>query len=91
MGLRERLQSAEYQGREAARQGFTRVRSSADEAQSRIRRNMRIRPRTAKPGLPLKISLAHGSKAESEGQPIVSVNGQDLSPEKTEAHEEQVA
>jgi hypothetical protein len=86
MSLRERLHNAEYQGREAARQGFTRVRGSLDEAQSRIRRNMRIHPRTAKPSLPLVIRLAQGYKAESEGQPIVSVNGQDLQPEKTEAH-----
>ena len=85
MSLRERLQSAEYRGREAAGQGFTRVRGSLDEAQSRIRRNMRIHPRTAKPSLPLVISLAQGYKAESEGQTIVSVNGQDLRPEKTES------
>lgn len=46
MNLRGRLHSAEYQGREAAWQGPTRVRGGIDEAQSRIRRKMRIRPRT---------------------------------------------
>ena len=91
MNLRGRLHSAEYQGREAAWQGPTQVRGGIDEAQSRIRRKMRIHPRTTKPSLPLLIRLAESHKSDSEGQPIVSINGEDLLPEATEAHQEQMA
>ncbi|HEX6908272.1 MAG TPA: hypothetical protein VF154_16780 [Terriglobales bacterium] len=81
MSLRERVHTAEHQGREVARQGFTRA--SLEEAQSRLRRKMRIHPRTARPALPLLISLAETHKSAVGTQPIISVNGEDLPPDET--------
>jgi hypothetical protein len=87
MNLFERLWAAEHQGRDAAREGFTRARTSLEEAQSRLRRKMRIHPRTRKPGIPLFVSLEE--RNDSIAPPaIVTVNGKDLPPEEPETTEE---
>lgn len=88
MGLFGKLHTAEHQGREAAWQGFTRARNSLEEAQSRLRRKMRLHPRSAKP---LRAFVPLEEKEEELPQPIVSINGEDLPPEEAETAEEQVA
>ena len=91
MGLFERLRAAEHQGRDAAREGFTRARTSLEEAQSRLRRKMRIHPRTTKPRIPVFVSLGQRTDSATSPRAIVSVNGQDLPPGEPEAAEEKVA
>lgn len=88
MTLIERLRNAEHQGREAAWHGFTRARASLEEAQSQLRRKMRIHPRTMKANV---VFVSAQEKLEVPApHPIVSVNGHDLPPEEKKT-EEQVA
>lgn len=91
MSFRERLHTAEHHGWEAARQGLMRAQASLEEAQSRLRRKMRIHPRTSKPALPMLISLADTRRSAAKTPPIITVNGEDLPPDETEAPEEQMA
>jgi hypothetical protein len=91
MNLIERLRAAEHQGRDAARDGFTRARTSLEEAQSRLRRKMRIPPRTSKPQIPVFVSLEERNDSTMSLPAIVTVNGQDLPPEEPEKAEEEVA
>ena len=91
MGLFGKFRSAEQQGREAAWLGLTRARNSPDEAQSRLRRKMRIHPRSTKPQLPIFVSLQGRENPAELAQPIITINGEDLPREKTETPEEQVA
>jgi hypothetical protein len=91
MNLIERLRAAEQQGRDAAREGFTRARTTLEEAQSRLRRKMRIHPRTTKPRIPLFVSLEEQNNTATSPPAIVTVNGQDLLPEEPETAEEEVA
>lgn len=67
MSLIERLHNAEHQGREAAWERFSRALINLEEAQSRLRRRMRVAPRAGKP-------------AQAAG-PIVTINGRDVPPE----------
>jgi hypothetical protein len=90
MNLIERLRAAEHQGRDAAREGFTRARTSLEEAQSRLRRKMRIHPPT-KSRMPLVMSIAGQEDSITTPRPIVTVNGKDLPPEEPETAEEEVA
>ncbi|HLK34778.1 MAG TPA: hypothetical protein VKT29_16905 [Terriglobales bacterium] len=81
MNLIDRLRSAEHQGRDAAWQSFSRARLSLEEAQSKLRRKMRIRP-SGKPSL---LESRRGEPLASEQpQPIVSINGEDVQPGKLE-------
>ena len=91
MRLIDKLWAAEHQGRDAAREEFTRVRTSLEEAQSRLRRKMRIHPRTTKPRIPVFVSLEQRNDSAASPRAIVSVNGQDLPPGEPEAAEEEVA
>jgi hypothetical protein len=91
MNLFERLSAVEHQGRDAAREGFARALTSLEEAQSRLRRKMRIHPRTAKPRIQVFVSLEERNDSATSPPAIVTVNGQDLPPEKPEAAEEEVA
>ena len=91
MSLIGKLRQAEYQGREAALQGISRAYNSLEEAQSRLRRKMRIHPRAAKPSVPVFVSVQKNDETTGSPEPIVTVNGQDLPPTKTENTEEQVA
>lgn len=90
MTLIERLRNAEHQGREAAWHGFTRARASLEEAQSQLRRKMRIHPRTAKANIPVFVSAPEKPEIPQH-PPIVSVNGHDLPPEEEKTTKEQVA
>ncbi|HJS97695.1 MAG TPA: hypothetical protein VJ756_01295 [Terriglobales bacterium] len=90
MNLIERLRAAEHQGRDAAREGFTRARTSLEEAQSRLRRKMRIHPPT-KARMPLVMSIAGQEDSITTPRAIVTVNGKDLPPEEPETAEEEVA
>lgn len=87
MTLIERLRSAEHQGREAAWHGFTRARASLEEAQSQLRRKMRIHPRTAKANIPVFVSAQEKLEVPAH-HPIVSVNGHDLPPEEQKTKEQ---
>jgi len=91
MRLIERIHAAENQGREAAWQSFNWARTSLEEAQSRIRRKMRIHPRTAKLRIPMFVSLERKDESAVPSPPIVTVNGEDLPPEEPETAEEEVA
>ncbi|HSB75661.1 MAG TPA: hypothetical protein VLC12_08425 [Terriglobales bacterium] len=85
MSLFERVRATEHQGREAAWQGLSRARTSLEEAQSLIRRKMRLHPGSTKPALPVYVSLK--TQGSAPAQPIVSINGKDLPPEEVEASE----
>jgi len=91
MSLIGKLRQAEYQGREAALQGISRAYNSLEEAQSRMRRKMRIHPRAVKPSAPVFVSVQTNDETTGPPEPIVTVNGQDLPPTQTENTEEQVA
>ena len=78
MSLIERLHTAEHQSREAAREGFSRALTSLEEAQSRLRRRMRLHPRAGKPV---------SAKARQAAMPIVTINGRDLPPENLRTQE----
>ena len=91
MGVFERLRAAEHHSRDAAWEGFARARTSLEEAQSRLRRKMRIHPRTTKPRIPVFVSLEQRNDSAASPRAIVSVNGQDLPPGEPEAPEEEVA
>jgi hypothetical protein len=93
MRILDRLRKAEKQGVEAARHGMERARINWDEAESRMRRKMRIHP-TSEPrtSAPTATGTAqNGSMAASESQmssargerptPIVSVHGKDVAPD----------
>ena len=82
MNLMERLCQAEQQGREAAWQGLGQVRTGLEEAQSRIRRKMRIYPRTTKPTVFVPFQ---------DTEDTVKAHGKDLPPEKMDAPKEHVA
>ena len=73
MSLIERLHTAEHQGREAARERFSRALTNLEEAQSRLRRRMRLHPPHA--GKPLT------DKAHQPAKPIVTINGRDVPPQ----------
>lgn len=64
MSLIERLHNAEHQGREAAWERFSRTLTNLEEAQSRLRKRMRVPPRTRKP--------------VQAAEPIVTINGRDV-------------
>lgn len=49
MGLIDTLRKAEEQGRGAARRGFEKARDAVDDAERRLRRKMRLHPRTPPP------------------------------------------
>lgn len=72
MSLIERLHTAEHQGREAARERFSRALTNLEEAQSRLRRRMRVHPRAGK---------ATRAAISSPAEPIVTINGRDIPPE----------
>lgn len=91
MSLAERLRAAEHQGREAAWQGFTRARISLEEVQSRLRRKMRIHPRTTKRLMPVVVPLEGQEDSATPPPVIVTVNGEDLPLEEPETAEEEVA
>jgi hypothetical protein len=91
MSLIERLRKAEQQGREVAWQELSRAYNSLDEAQSQLRRKMRIHPRTAKAKVPLFVSVQGDKEEEAPHHPIVSINGQDLPPADADKGTEQVA
>ena len=91
MDLIERLWAAEHQGRDAAREGFTRALNSLEERQSRLRRKMRIHPRTTKPRIPVFVSLEEGNDSAASPPAIVTINGRALPREEPEAAEEEVA
>jgi hypothetical protein len=57
MSVIGKLHTVEHESWEAARQGFSRARISLEEAQSQIRRKMRIHPRSAKPQVPVFVPL----------------------------------
>jgi hypothetical protein len=86
MGLFERLRAAEHQGRDAAREGFSRL----EEAQSRLRRKMRIRPRPSRSQMPLFVAVGERNDSATSS-PIVTINGRDLPQEEPEMAEEDVA
>lgn len=91
MDLIERLRAAEHQGRDAAREGLIRARTNLEEAQSRLRRKMRIHPHTTKPRIPVFVSLEERNDSAASPPAIVTINGRDLPPEEPEAAEEEVA
>lgn len=91
MNLFERLWAVEHQGRDAAREGFTRARTSLEEAQGRLRRKMRIHPRTDKPRIPVFVSLEERNDSATSPPAIVTINGRDLPPGKPETAEEELA
>ena len=91
MNLMERLWAAEHQGRDAVWEGFTRARTNLEEAQSRLRRKMRIHPRATKPRIPLFVSLEQRNNSAASPPAIVTVNGRDLPQEEPEIVEEEVA
>ena len=90
MGVFERLRAAEHQGRDAAREGFTRAFTSLEEAQSRLRRKMRIHPRPSRPHVPLLVPMRDPNDSATFS-PIVTINGRDLPREEPEIAEEEVA
>ena len=67
MSLIGRLHNAEHQGREAAWERFSRALTNLEEAQSRMRRRMRLHPRAA--------------KSVQAAEPIVTINGRDVPAE----------
>jgi len=93
MRILDRLRKAEKQGVEAARHGMERARINWDEAESRMRRKMRIHPASAqRTSEPAPMGTAQsGSMAPPESQtsstrgerptPIVSVHGKDVAPD----------
>lgn len=89
MGVFERLRAAKHQGRDGAREWFTLARTSLEEAQSRLRRKMRIRPRPSRPQMPQVVAVRERNDSATLS-PIVTINGRDL-PEEPEIAEEEVA
>ncbi len=67
MSLIGRLHNAEHQGREAAWERFSRALTNLEEAQSRLRKRMRLHPRAGKP--------------VQAAQPIITINGRDVAPD----------
>jgi hypothetical protein len=66
MGLIETLRKAEEQGRGAARRGLEKARDVMDDAERRLRRKMRLHPRTPPPEprpLPISVSPPVSSNA----------------------------
>lgn len=91
MDLFGKLGTAEQHGREAAWQGLTPARTSLEEAQSRLRRKMRLRPRPARPQLPVFVSVHERENPVEPTAAIVTIHGEDVPPEQTETPENQVA
>ena len=88
MSVIGKLRTAEHEGWEAAWQGLSRACTSLEEAQSRIRRKMRIHPRSAKSPVPVFVpGLEKGWKA-ARPRPVVSSKGR-VPPEEAESPEEQ--
>ena len=90
MSLIDRLRKAEQQGRDLAWHELSRAYNSMDEAQSQLRRKMRIHPRAAKPKIPVFVAT-QDNQEPAPPQPIVSINGQDIPSGKAEKSKEQVA
>ncbi len=88
MSLTERLRSAEVHGREAVSLGFQRTLTSLEDAQSQLRRKMRIHPRSSKAPLPLYVSMQERENPGKAPEPIVTINGEDQPPETETGKEE---
>jgi hypothetical protein len=64
MGLIDTLRKAEEQGRGAARRGLEKARDAVDDAERRLRRKMRLHPRTPPPEpVPLTVVAPVSSNA----------------------------
>ena len=82
MSLIGRLHTAEHESWEAAWQGLSRARTSLEEAQTRIRRKMRIYARAAKTRKPLSVSLRE-QDASAPSEPVACVRRFDFAPEES--------
>jgi len=78
MGLMDSLRRAEQEGHALARRGLEKARNGVADAESTMRRKMRVHPRLSTPTTP--------SKAEAAEDPatggIVSIHGRDVDPEE---------
>ncbi len=97
MGLRETLHRAGEHGREAAHHGMEAVRAQLDEAQSAVRRRMRLHPQTT-PKIsshpdadtdpaalrPSEAAVNSLSPQDQGNKPIVSIHGKDITDEATD-------
>jgi hypothetical protein len=73
MGLMESLRRAEAEGKALARRGMEKARNGVEEAESVMRRKMRVHPR-ATPANTTARDPAQGG--------IVSIHGRDVDPEE---------
>lgn len=94
MGLRDTLQRASEHGREAAQRGMESVRNHLDEAQSAVRRRMRLHPQTT-PKMsshpeadndpaalrPSEAAVNSLTPQDTGKKPIVSIHGKDIPEE----------
>ncbi len=66
MGLIDTLRKAEEQGRGAARRGLGKARDAVDDAERRLRRKMRLHPRTPPEPAPLPETITPAVSSDAE-------------------------
>ncbi len=69
MGLMDSLRKAEQQGRNTARKGFGKARAAWDDAETRLRRKMRLHPRPAPLPNSIQPPITSSSAAAQESLP----------------------
>ncbi len=80
MGFIAALRQAEEQSKTAAKLALGEVRQEICEAETALRRRMRVHPNPASPGEKSEASLLKAAK-ETAARPIVSVHGRDVTDE----------
>jgi hypothetical protein len=76
MGLMDSLRRAGHEGEELVRRGMEKARNGVEDAESTMRRKMRVHPRATTTAAPPK-----AEKDPAEGG-IVSIHGRDIDPEE---------
>ncbi len=80
MGFIAALRQAEEQGKTAAKLALGEVRQEIYEAETALRRRMRVHPQPGTPGEKGEANVLRPGK-ERAAQPIVSIHGRDVSEE----------
>ena len=82
MGLMDTLRKAEERGKQAARRGYEIAKDELVDAESLIRRKMRLHPKSA-----MNAQFRKAREFEdAERKAIVSVQGEDLPPDEGLVH-----
>jgi hypothetical protein len=81
MGFIAALRQAEEQGRNAAKLTLNEISHEIREAETAVRRRMRVHPQPAVPADKADAGLKKMSSTEDPLRPIVSIHGQDVPEE----------